>query len=169
MTETLAFVQHKPRPSANTVLSSSSIMSATVNESVCTSSKTTRSTSISERRPLAPVTPQRNGRANRMRVASSPLTPSHSISSVISSPFTPITNIYSSSSSFVSPDSSVSTKVSLSPDSIKLKQRSIADATNNWRSRAKENGIKVNNDEYSYGLCISSFCQSRLLIRSLLS
>ncbi|OCB89126.1 hypothetical protein A7U60_g3725 [Sanghuangporus baumii] len=125
-------------------------MSCATQESVLASPKVTRSVSVSERRPLAPVTPQRNNRANKMRVASSPLTPSYSTSSAISSPFTPITNVYSSSSSFVSPNSSVSTKVGFSPEPIKARRKSIADATQNWRSRAKENGIKVDGQEASY-------------------
>ncbi|KAH8116125.1 hypothetical protein DFH11DRAFT_1742507 [Phellopilus nigrolimitatus] len=118
------------------------------------SPKTMRATSISERRPLAPVTPQRTNRGPKMRAASSPLTPSNS--STISSPFTPITNVYSSSSSLVSPDSSVSTKVEFSPESAKSKTRSPADATNNWRSRAKENGIKVDAADYSYADAMNS-------------
>ncbi|KAL5476813.1 hypothetical protein ACEPAI_2999 [Sanghuangporus weigelae] len=125
-------------------------MSCAAPESVVASPKTTRSVSVSERRPLAPVTPQRNNRANKMRVASSPLTPSYSTSSAISSPFTPITNVYSSSASLVSPNSSVSTKVGFSPEPIKARRKSIADATQNWRSRAKENGIKVDGGEASY-------------------
>ncbi|KAL5498671.1 hypothetical protein ACEPAH_2026 [Sanghuangporus vaninii] len=125
-------------------------MSCATQESVLASPKVTRSVSVSERRPLAPVTPQRNNRANKMRVASSPLTPSYSTSSAISSPFTPITNVYSSSSSFVSPNSSVSTKVGFSPEPIKARRKSIADATQNWRSRAKENGIKVDGQDVSY-------------------
>ncbi|KAL5514336.1 hypothetical protein ACEPAG_2424 [Sanghuangporus baumii] len=125
-------------------------MSCASQESVVASPKTMRSVSVSERRPLAPVTPQRNNRTNKMRVASSPLTPSYSTSSAISSPFTPITNVYSSSSSFVSPNSSVSTKVGFSPEPIKARRKSIADATQNWRSRAKENGIKIDGEEASY-------------------
>lgn len=143
--------QQQP-PSANTALVHT-IMSSATGDSVVASPKTMRSVSASERRPLAPVTPQRNNRANKMRVVSSPLTPSYSISSVVSSPFTPITNVYSSSSSFVSPNSSVSTKVGFSPEPIKARRKSIADATQNWRSRAKENGIKVDNEELSYSAC----------------
>ncbi|EJD05485.1 uncharacterized protein FOMMEDRAFT_165895 [Fomitiporia mediterranea MF3/22] len=154
--------QEPPPPATPSRMSSEGNMSCSAYESVIASPKTMRSTSASERRPFAPVTPQRNGRANRMRVASSPLTPSNSNSSVISSPFTPITNVYSSSSSFVSPDSSVSTKVGSSPEYLKLRQKSIADATHNWRSRAKENGIKVDSDEISYAdtLALNSFNDS---------
>ncbi|KAI5120895.1 hypothetical protein M0805_002995 [Coniferiporia weirii] len=110
------------------------------------SPRTTRSTSISERRPLAPVTPQRTNRAYKMRSVTSPLTPSSS--SVISSPFTPITNVYSSASSLVSPNSSVSTKVDFSPEAVKSKAKSVADTTSNWRSRAKENGRKTDDERY---------------------
>ena len=117
-------------------------------DSATASPKAMRSSSISERRPFAPVTPQRTNRGHKSRVVSSPLTPSNS--SIMSSPFTPITNVYSSASSITSPDSSVSTKVGFSPESVKSKSKSVADATHNWRSRAKENGIKVDNDDYPF-------------------
>ena len=96
----------------------------------------------SERRALAPVTPQRINRLPKQtRTPSTPLTPSYS--SIVSSPFTPITNVYSSASSVASPNSSASTKVDFSPDIVKSKAKSLAESTNNWRTRAKENGIKV--------------------------
>lgn len=125
--------------------------------SVPASPKTTRSVSASDndhRRSFAPVTPQRNNR--RSRVASSPLSQTNTSPSIIASPFTPITNVYSSASSVASPNSSISTKIGFSPDYVRSsKAKGIADATNNWRSRAKENGIKVANDEESYGTSLT--------------
>ncbi|THH08174.1 hypothetical protein EW145_g2885 [Phellinidium pouzarii] len=121
-------------------------MSRAPSDPAIASPRTTRSTSTSERRPLAPVTPQRTARPYKLRAVTSPLTPSNSSS--ISSPFTPITNIYSSASSLVSPGSSVSTKVEYSPEAAKAKAKSVADATGNWRSRTKENGAKADNEGY---------------------
>lgn len=125
------------------------IMSRFPSDSTIASPRTTRQTSMSERRPFAPVTPQRTNRSQKARAVSTPLTPS--TSSVVSSPFTPITNVYSSVSTFVSPDSSVSTKVEFSPEVLKSKARSVADSTHNWRSRTKENGMLFIGEENSTG------------------
>lgn len=118
------------------------IMTRVNEENSAPNTASPRARKSSERRPLAPVTPQRMNRLpKQMRTPSTPLTPSYS--SVVSSPFTPITNVYSSASSVASPNSSASTKVDFSPDILKSKSKSIADTANNWRTRAKENGIKV--------------------------
>lgn len=143
---------HPPPPPSSTFFASlppTLIMSTTQSDTVAASPRTTRQVSMSDRRPFAPVTPQRTNRSQKARAVSTPLTPS--TSSVVSSPFTPITNVYSSASTFVSPDSSVSTKVDFSPDVLKSKGRSVADATRNWRSRAKENGAGYVGEENSLG------------------
>ena len=138
---------------------STSIMSCATQEAMA-SPKLTRASS--ERLPLAPVTPQRINSLNKqLRTPSSP-----SLSSMISSPFTPITNCYSSASSLASPNSSISTKVDYSPETTKLKIKSIADTTNNWRTRAKENGIKVTTDNIGKG---TVFLSSKLAFTDLLS
>ncbi|KLO16116.1 hypothetical protein SCHPADRAFT_938160 [Schizopora paradoxa] len=120
-------------------------MSCAPTEPQSTSPKKPRASS--ERRPLVPVTPQRiNSAQKQNRFASSPLTPN---SSIVSSPFSPITNVYSSTSTFATPNSSVSSqnKFDVSPAVLKFKSKSLADVTSNWRSRAKENGIKVSADD----------------------
>ncbi len=136
------------------VASPSSIMSCAPSERQVSPKKPRAS---SERRPLVPVTPQRiNTVQKKNRFASSPLTPN---SSIVSSPFTPITNMYSSTSTFATPTSSVSSqsKFDVSPTVLKFKSKSLADTTSNWRTRAKENGIKVSADEALDGGKLSTF------------
>ena len=95
-----------------------------------------------------PVTPQRiNNIQKQIRAVSSPIASGYS--SISSSPFSPLTNTYSSPLSVATPSSSVSsaTKVNISPEALKMEGDCLADAVNNWRIRAKENGIKVSLNE----------------------
>ena len=118
---------------------------------------------VSERHPRLPVTPQRLNVHKQARAVSSPLTPANNTS--VSSPFTPITNVYSSTANTPISSSSSCTKVEISPENQRLKQKSLADSAPNWRTRAKENGIKVSNSANNTGEpSISLSRQTRVLI-----
>ncbi|EPQ53578.1 hypothetical protein GLOTRDRAFT_139764 [Gloeophyllum trabeum ATCC 11539] len=100
----------------------------------------------SDRQAFSPITPQRLNRGHRHQLTS-PITPA----STMSTPYTPL-----SLRSFTSSDASMlDTPISvlggkrlnssMSPEvhTHSKNKHSVADITDNWRSRAKENGIRV--------------------------
>ncbi|TFK49461.1 hypothetical protein OE88DRAFT_1663051 [Heliocybe sulcata] len=102
--------------------------------------------SKSERQVFSPVTPQHLNRGYRHQM-NSPITPG----STMSTPYTPLSlrSFASSDASILDTPITVPTgkrlSLSMSPEvHMHHKNRnSVADVTDNWRSRAKENGIRV--------------------------